>query len=303
MAPRLVVLGATAAMLLTALAVPSAFGDGGVAFALGYLVVMVLHSALFALAGVNPETTRRAIGRLAPSNLLAAALLLAGGFTDGTAQTALWLAAVLVTYAGPYVTGVAGFTVEPGHFVERHGLIVLIALGESVVAIGAASDELTIDWSLAGTALLAITLLGGLWWAYFDVDAGAGERALVAATGPERARLARDVYSYLHIPLVFGIVLAAVGLHEALVHPGKELDTVPGFALGAGVALFFGGLTAIRARRGAPMGPACLGAALAAVLIGFSADEWAAASSLAILAAAALGMAIVERGAGRRTAA
>jgi low temperature requirement protein LtrA len=303
MAPRLVVLGATAAMLLTALAVPSAFGDGGVAFALGYLVVMVLHSALFALAGVNPETTRRAIGRLAPSNLLAAALLLAGGFTDGTAQTALWLAAVLVTYAGPYVTGVAGFTVEPGHFVERHGLIVLIALGESVVAIGAASDELTIDWSLAGTALLAITLLGGLWWAYFDVDAGAGERALVAATGPERARLARDVYSYLHIPLVFGIVLAAVGLHEALVHPGEELDTVPGVALGAGVALFFGGLAAIRARRGAPMGPACLGAALAAVLIGFSADEWAAASSLAILAAAALGMAIVERGAGRRTAA
>jgi low temperature requirement protein LtrA len=298
LAPRLVVLGAMAAMLVTALAVPMAFDDSGVAFALGYLVVMALHSALFALAGDNPEATRRAIGRLAPSNLLAAALLVAAGLTDGTAQTALWVVAVLVSYAGPYVSGVAGFTVQPGHFVERHGLIVLIALGESVVAIGEGGDDLSVDWSLAGTALLAVGLLSGLWWAYFDVEVDAGERALVAATGTERARLARDVYSYLHIPLVFGIVLAAVGLHEALVHPGDELYAVPGVALGAGVALFFGGLAAIRLRRGARPGSACVAALLASAAIAIVAEELPAAASLAILAATALGMALVERTSG-----
>jgi len=125
-APRLVLLAGMAATLVTALAVPSAWGDGGVAFALGYLVVMVLHAALFALAGENPEATRRAILRLAPTNLGAALLLVGAGLSDGTAQTALWIAAIAVSYAGPYVTGVAGFTVHPAHFVERHGLIVII---------------------------------------------------------------------------------------------------------------------------------------------------------------------------------
>jgi low temperature requirement protein LtrA len=295
--PRLVVLSSMAAMLVTALAVPTAWDDGGVAFALGYLVVMLLHTALFALAGENPETTRRAILRLAPTNLIAALVLVVAGLTDGTAQAVLWLVAVAVCYAGPYVTGVAGFTVQPGHFVERHGLIVIIALGESVVAIGAGGDDIAVDWSLAGTALAVMTLIAGLWWDYFTDDAEAGERTLVAAQGPERARLARDIYSYLHIPLVLGVVFAAVGIHEVLVHSDQPLDPVFAGAFAGGVASYFAGLAAIRVRRGVRPGRLCLLAvavALAMIPIGREID---ALATVCVLAVVALGVALAREGA------
>jgi low temperature requirement protein LtrA len=294
-APRVVVLGAMAAMLMTALAVPTAFGDGGPGFALGYLVVMVLHAALFALAGENPETTRRAVVRLSLSNAPSALALVAAGYADGTAQTVLWVAAIVICYVGPYVTGVAGFTIHPGHFVERHGLVVIIALGESVVAIGAGSEELTLDWSLAGTGIVVIALIIGLWWAYFDAEAEATERVLTSATGPDRSRLARDIYSYLHIPLVLGIVLSAVGIHAALAHPGDPLDPVVAGALGAGIALFFAALAAISLRRGArprPLHPVAAVAALAMVPV---AAEIAAAGAFAVLAAVVLAVAVGDR--------
>ncbi|HKY65858.1 MAG TPA: low temperature requirement protein A, partial [Acidimicrobiales bacterium] len=255
---RAVVLAASAAALVTALAVPTAWDDGGTAFALGYLVVMLLHLALFSLAGENPEVTRGAIARLAPTNLGAGLVLLVAAQAEGTTQAVLWVVAVATVYAGPYITGVAGFTVHPGHFVERHGLIVIIALGESIVAIGALDDDIAVDWSLAGTALVVMALIAGLWWDYFTRDAGAGERALLAAEGHERARLARDVYSYLHVPLVLGIVLSAVGIHEVLVHSADPLDPVVGAEFCGGVALYFGGLAGIRARRGDRPGAACL---------------------------------------------
>jgi low temperature requirement protein LtrA len=294
--PRLVVLSSMAAMLVTALAVPTAWDDGGVAFALGYLVVMLLHTALFVLAGENPETTRRAILRLAPSNLIAALVLVAAGLADGTAQTVLWVAAIALCYAGPYLTGVAGFTIHPGHFVERHGLIVIIALGESVVAIGAVGDDITVDWALAGTALVVMTLIAGLWWVYFTDDADAGERVLVAAQGHERARLARDIYSYLHIPLVLGVVFAAVGIHEVLVHTDEPLDPVFAGAFAGGVALFFAGLAAIRMRRGDRPGRLCVVAvaiALAMIPLGREVD---AIMTVSVLALVALGVALAREG-------
>jgi low temperature requirement protein LtrA len=294
-APRVVVFGAMAAMLVTALAVPTAFDDGGPAFALGYLVVMVLHAALFTLAGENPETTRRAVVRLSLTNFPAALALVGAAYADGTVQTVLWVAAVAVCYAGPYLTGVAGFTVHPAHFVERHGLIVIIALGESVVAIGAGSDEITLNWPLAGTGLVVIALVIGFWWAYFDTEATAAERALTSATGAERSRLARDIYSYLHIPLVLGIVLSAVGIHEALLHPGDPLDAVVAGALGAGVALFFAALAAIRVRRGARPGPLHLAGVVAAGIMAPVAAEIAAWASFAVLAAVVLAIDLGER--------
>jgi low temperature requirement protein LtrA len=201
----------------------------------------------------------------------------------------------VLSYAGPYITGVAGFSVHPRHFAERHGLIVIVALGESIIAIGAGSGELHVDWALAGCALLAVTLVIGLWWAYFDHDAERAEHALAAATGPDRARLARDTYSYLHIPLVFGVVLAAAGIHEVLVHPGDALDPVVGGAFAAGVALYFAGLAAIRGRCGGArtLGPYPAVVALAAVA-GLAAPHVAAAATLAVLAVAALGGAALD---------
>jgi low temperature requirement protein LtrA len=292
-APRLVVLSAMAAMLVTALAVPTAWDDGGVAFALGYLVVMMLHTALFALAGENPETTRRAILRLAPTNLAAALLLIVAGTTDGTSQTALWIAAIAVNYAGPYLTGVAGFAVSPSHFAERHGLIVIVALGESVVAIGAGGD-ITVDWPLAGTALAVMALVAGLWWDYFTDDAEATERVLAAATGHDRSRLARDIYSYLHVPLVLGIVFAAVGIHEVLVHRDGPLDPVFAGSFAGGVALFFAGLAGIRARRGDRPGWLCLGAVAVALVMIPVGGEIDARATVGVLAAVSLGVAIAS---------
>jgi low temperature requirement protein LtrA len=293
--PRLVILLAAASMLVTALAVPTAWEDGGVAFALGHLVVMALHGALYVLAGENPEATRAAILRLVPTNLGAALVLVAAGLADGTARGVLWVVAVAVTYAGPYVSGVAGFTVHPGHLAERHGLIVIIALGESVVAIGAGGDDITVDWALAGSALIVMGLIVGLWWAYFDREAAADEAALVAAEGVDRARLARDVYSYLHIPLVLGVVFAAVGIHEALVHPGEPLDPVFAATFAGGVVLYLGGLAAIRLRRGSRPGAPCLVAlAVAAVMVPVGGQIDALATA-AILAASVLGVAFAEK--------
>ncbi len=293
--PRLVVLSAMAAMLVTALAVPTAWAGGGVAFALGHLVVMVLHAVLFAVAAENPETTRAAILRLAPTNLLAALVLVAAGLADGAPRTVLWVAAVAITYTGPYVTGVAGFTVHPGHLAERHGLIVIIALGESVVAIGAGGAVITVDWGVAGSALVVMSLIVGLWWAYFDQEAEADEAALVAAEGHARARMARDVYSYLHIPLVLGVVFAAVGIHEALLHPGDRLDAVFAASFAGGVALYLGGLAAIRLRRGASPGVPCLAALAVALALVPLGRELAALALAGALAVTVLAVAYAER--------
>jgi low temperature requirement protein LtrA len=274
-----------------ALAVPTAWGDGGVAFGLGQLVVMSLHAALFSLAGDNPEATRRGVLRLAPTNLGSAVLLIVAGLTDGTAQTALWVVAIVVCYSGAYLSGVAGFTVHPAHFVERHGLIVIIALGESIVAIGAVGD-IAIDWALAGTSMAVMALVAGLWWDYFTRDAAASERALIAARGHARARLARDLFSYLHVPLVLGIVLAAVGIHEVLAHHDEPLDPVFAGAYAGGVALYFAGLAGIRLRRGDPPGALCLAGVVASLaLIPIAAEVDALVTTIA-LAAVALGVAL-----------
>jgi low temperature requirement protein LtrA len=295
-APRLVILASMAAMLVVALAVPGAFDDSGPAFGIAYMVVMILHAALFALASAtgDPDVTRRAILRLAGTNLPAAAVLIVAGFADGTPQTALWIATVAVTYAGPFITGVGGFTVNPAHFVERHGLIVLIALGESVVAIGAGQVE-DVDAHVAATAVIAIALIAGLWWTYFDGEADPTEQALHASEGPDRSRLARDVYSYLHIPIVLGVVLVALGIEATLAHSDRPLDEVTATALGGGVALYFAALTAIAWRRAARPDvayPAAVALALVAIPV---AREIDAVWSLAALAAVGLGAAALSR--------
>jgi low temperature requirement protein LtrA len=245
---RLVIFCAMAAMFVASLAVPDAFGESGVIFGLAYFVVRLLHVVLVVLATRSEPETHRAILRLAPGYLGGPALLIVAGFVDGLAQGALWVAALAITYGVAAVRGVVGFQVHPGHFAERHGLIVIIALGESIVAVGAGASGVELGPAVLLAVVLGIALACALWWAYFELARLSAERRLSAAHGEERARLARDSYSYLHLPMVAGIVFAALGIEQTLAHVGDPLGTIPAVALCGGVALYLLGHNAFRLR-------------------------------------------------------
>ena len=245
---RLVILAAMAAMLVASLAFPDAFGEYGVLFGSAYFVVRLLHVALFVLATGGTPEAHQAIVRLAPGFLVAPVLLIPAGFVDGLAQGVLWAAAIGIDLGVSLVRGVSGFQVHAGHFVERYSLIVIIALGESIVAIGVGASGLALGVGVVLAAVLGIALAAALWWAYFDLVMLVAERRLSAAKGEERARLARDAYSYLHLPMVAGIIFVALGVKQTLAHVGDPLGTVPAVALCGGVALYLLGHNAFRLR-------------------------------------------------------
>src|SRR5215211_6380647 len=245
---RLVIFCAMAAMFVASLAVPDAFGEYGVLFGLAYFVVFLLQVVLFALATGSEPEQRRAILRLAPGFLGAPALLIVAGFLDGFAQGALWAVALAVGYGVAFVRGVSGFRIHPGHFAERHGLIVIIALGGSIVAVGVGASGVGFGAGVIFAVVLGIALAAALWWAYFDLVMLYAERRLSAAQGEERARLARDSYSLLHLPMVAGIIFIALGIKQNLAHVGDPLGLVPAVALCGGVALYLLGHNAFRLR-------------------------------------------------------
>ena len=234
----MLIFAAMAAMFVASLAVPGAFGEYGVLFGSAYFLVQLLHQLLYALAtGSDPEQ-HRAFLRLAPGLLIGPALLIVAGFLDGFAQGALWAVALALSYGVAFVRSVSGFRVHAGYFAERHGLVVIIALGESIVAVGVGASGVGLATSVLVAAVLGIVLAATLWWAYFDLSMLTAERRLSAAQGEEQVRLARDSYSYLHLPMVAGIIFAALGIEQTLAHVGEPLDTIPAVALCGGVALY-----------------------------------------------------------------
>jgi low temperature requirement protein LtrA len=245
---RLVILVAMAAMLVASLAVPDAFDEYGVLFGLAYFVVRFLQVALYSLATGDMPETRRAILRLAPGFVGAPVLLIVAGFLGGLAQGLLWAVGLAIDYGVAFVRSPSGFRVHAGHFTERHGLIVIIALGESIVAVGVGASGLPIGVGVVVGSVVGIALAAALWWAYFDLVILSAERRLSAARGDERARLARDSYSYLHLPMVAGIIFIALGIKQTLAHIGDPLGTVAGVALCGGVALYLLGHNAFRLR-------------------------------------------------------
>jgi low temperature requirement protein LtrA len=236
---RLAMLGAMAAMFGVALAVPGAFGDDAVLFGVAYLIVRVLHLVLSAIVvGRDDPARRSALVRFAPGALAGASLLVIAGFLDGRAQIAVWCVALAVDYLGPVVIGLGqGWRVAPEHFSERHGLIVLIALGESLIAIGLGAG-FALDSGALAAAALGIVVVSALWWLYFDVAAIFVRRRLMQASGLDLHRLALHAYSYLHLPMMAGIVLFALGLKTTVGDPGEALDAVPAVALCGGAALY-----------------------------------------------------------------
>jgi low temperature requirement protein LtrA len=253
-AVRLAVFGSIAAMLIVALAAPSAFGAEAVVFGVAYFIVRALHLVLYAIAGKGDPELLGAVLRIAPTAILAPAMLVVAGFLDGTAQMVVWGVALAVDYLGALVGRARGWRVSPEHFVERHGLVVIIALGESIVAIGVGAAGLPLDAGEITAALLGITIIAALWWSYFDWVAFIARARLVEATGVARAALARDLYSYLHLPLVAGIVLFALGLKETLAHFDDPLGMIPAIGLCGGLALYFLAHVGARLRIGGGLG-------------------------------------------------
>jgi low temperature requirement protein LtrA len=247
-AVRLVIFGAMAALLIVSLCVPEAFGDLALVFALAYGAVRVAHIGLFMLASPDDDALRHSVLGLAASTAIAVTLLVTASLFDGLAQGALWALALLLDMGGPYLFGSRGWKLVPGHFAERHGLIVIIALGESIVAIGVgAAGALTFGIGVA--AVLGVALAAALWWIYFDIVAiVSGRRLVEAEPGQVQNEMARDSYSFLHLPMVAGIVLVALGLKKTIGHFDEHLDAVPAFALLGGVALYLLGLVAFRYR-------------------------------------------------------
>jgi low temperature requirement protein LtrA len=238
-AVRAGMVGGMAAMLVAALAVPNAFGDDAALFAVAYLVVRLLQLQLYATVGKRDREVLGAVLRLMPPAMLSPTLLIVAAFVDDTAQIALWIVALAVDYSGALIGRGEGWRVSPAHFSERHGLIVIIALGESIVSIGIGASGVSLTPSVVAAAVLGIVALAALWWAYFDVYAVMAERQLGSVTGAARVRLARDYYSYLHLPMIAGVVLFALGLKKTIEQVGDPLDTVPAVALCGGVALYF----------------------------------------------------------------
>jgi low temperature requirement protein LtrA len=281
-AVRLVMFGAIAALLLVSLCVPEAFGDLALAFALIYGVVRTAHIALFMLASPEDDALRHSVLALAASTAVAVALLATASLFDGLAQGSLWALALLLDMGGPYFFGSEGWKLVPGHFAERHGLIVIIALGESIVAIGlGASHELTLG--IAAAAVLGVALTAAMWWIYFDIVAIVAARRLAEAEpGKIQNEMARDSYSYLHLLMVAGIVLVALGLKKTIGHFDAHLDTVPAFALLGGLALYLLGHVTFRYRHVHTINRQRLLLALVLLLLVPVATEMPALAALAI---------------------
>jgi low temperature requirement protein LtrA len=238
---RLAMLASIGAMFGVALAVPGAFEDDAALFGVAYLLVRLLHLVLSAVVGGDDPDRRDALLRFAPTAIFGASLLVLAGFLEGEERIAVWVVALAIDYLGPAVIGMGrGWRIAPEHFAERHGLIVLIALGESLIAIGVGAGFGLGTGVIVGAAL-GIVVVSALWWLYFDVAAIFARRRLMQASGVEQARLARDSYGYLHLPMIAGIVLFALGLKTTLGDVGEALDTVPAVGLCGGAALYLFG--------------------------------------------------------------
>jgi low temperature requirement protein LtrA len=283
---RIAMFVAMAALLVCALCVPQAFGDLALEFALAYGVVRFGQIALFVLASRDDPALRRSVTGLAVGTAIGVGLLVAASFFNGLAQGALWAIALLLDMGEPYLFGSEGWKLMPSHFAERHGLIIIIALGESIVAIGVGAEG-GVDAGVIGAAVLGVAVVAAIWWLYFDVVALVAERRLSnAAEGRERNEIARDSFSYLHFPMVAGIVLVALGLKKTLEGVDDPLKAVTAVALLGGAAVYLLAHVAFRWRNVHRFSTQRLTCAVALVAFVPLAVELPSVATLAVLATA-----------------
>jgi len=241
---RLVLLAGMAGFFIVALTVPNAFDGGGLAFGLAYAVVIAVHIGLFSRA----SRVRSILGvlRLGRFNALIAVAVIVGGAVGGVIQLAVWSGVVLLAWLVVPRISPGSFDIGAAHFVERHGLVVIVAIGESVVALGLGLRDLPVGPGLIAVALLGLALSACLWWAYFGGDDQRAEEALMAAPPARRSMLAIQSYGYAHLALLLGIIAIAAAVEEIAHHPADVLDIGLAVALGAGGALYLGGQAGFR---------------------------------------------------------
>jgi len=243
-----VMLVAIAAMFIGALAVPEAFGEHRFIFSVALIVVLLAFVGLFALAGKAEADLLRAVLRIGRISLAGALLIFAAGFVPTDIRPVLWLAGLVVGFLGPLRIGVGGWRVHPAHFAERHGLIVIIAIGEALVAIGLGARATALSAVVVVAALLGLLVATSLWLAYFDFFSSGMQRVLVGRRGEQRVEFARDVYTYLHLPMVVGIVFFAFGMRATLADVHGDLRAPAAFCLTAGPALYLLAYVGVRWR-------------------------------------------------------
>ena len=285
---------AMAAMFVAALAVPEAFGSHGVVFGVSFLIVNVMHLALYALGVRGDRDLLAAIRRIAPLSLGGSAIIVGAGFAHGPLRPILWLAALAVGLFGPLFSGTSGWRVQPAHFIERHGLIVIIAIGESLIAIGLGVRATRLDAAEIFAAVLGLVVVISFWIAYFDFFPIRAQQLLSDRSGAQRVALARDAYTYLHLPMVMGIVLFAFAMKSTLAHVGDELDTIPALGLCGGPALYLFAYVALRLRISRTLGRGRVIAALACALLWPVALVVPALAALALVAAVCVGLHVYE---------
>ncbi|MFE3028518.1 low temperature requirement protein A [Nocardia tengchongensis] len=258
---RVAMFAAMGAVFIIALTIPEAFHDlpggwyGPLVFVIAYLIVRLTHLVVFWMASAHDAQLRRQVIRWAAGSLsVASVLLVAGAATTGAAQLGLWLAALVWDMGWTFFAGNEWRLYSPSHFAERYGLIVIIALGESIVSIGVGVAGLPISWSITVGSMLGLGVAGLLWWAYFDVAALVVERAMHHAGGERRIQIARNCYTFWHFPMIAGIVSMALGLKKVLNYVGgaqghslsDQLHGIPLFALYGGVVAYLVALVGFR---------------------------------------------------------
>ena len=298
---RLLLIALMLASLLMAIAIPEAFGDKALLFAGSYVAIQVGRHLFLTFVAADAGTIERVrAGRILIWFLAAGALWIAGGLTDGSTRTVLWLAALVLDYAAPVVTfwvpglprlGPEAWDVGTGHFTERFQLFIIIALGETIVITGATTSELDLTTARISAFGIAFLATAALWWLYFSLVATIAERRLALAEN--RTVLARDAYTYLHVLIVAGILLSAVGDELVIAHPAEELPDAELAAVVTGPALYLLAHVALRLRMTGSLGGRRFAGALACLAVGaigtFASALVVAALLLAVLVAVIVG--------------
>ena len=308
-AVRLLLVGLMLASLLMAVAIPEAFGDRALLFAGAYVAIQCGRHAFLAYAAAGTGTLERARAqRILVWFVAAGVFWIAGALAEGAARTALWLVALAIDYGAPAVTynlpglkpiSATSWTVETGHFAERFGLFILLALGETIVITGVTTSEASLDFAVVVAFAVAFLSTAAFWWLYFTYVARIAERRLELA-GDRRTNMARDAYTFLHIALVAGIIVAAVGDELVIAHPTEELPGEELAAIAGGPALYLVAHSMFRRRMAGTWSVRRLVGALACVAAGLCGAFLPGLAVAALVLAALVGVIVSEELAAHR---